>query len=303
MKNTWDCANGANLDLVLLPSDGNPRQAQITADIPTNAPILYGAQPPSLSRPAELMLMNDKEEMNRGPAYFFQELYDKLVVVRESDFNTSNMKRWLEESSDESTPKELGKRNADDWNNHPVALPADKPWFCFWNQTVLEGFIYITQDADDSKSAHSTAQSAGGAATSSLNAAVSSAVSPANSALGLPMLGNVGYPAAAPTTTPSLQYRQALDCPFPKVVKLEERRGPTRAQPYCQQMQIMNDRTASPITIAPSGVFNIVNITEEEPSGQKRLTYYNGPSQQKEKRHRYQGAFLASDCQCQWLND
>ena len=271
---------------------------------------MYGAQPPQLNHSANLLLMSDKEDTVRGPAYFFQELYDKIVVVRESDFNQGDMKRWLYGGPDGSYDG-TERKDIDQWGNYanPVAVAADRPWFCFWNSTVMEGFIYVTEDANGSTSTGSDIQSIGAAISSHIGAA-SSQGSAASSILTSSLPSSVEYPpVAAYTAPPSLKNRQATAIPLPKVIKLEERRGPRRVNPYCQQMQIMNDGTASPITIAPSGQLNIVDLTEEEPAQQKGLAGPNqSPSQQNRRsysgnRHPDRDNFLASACQCQWLND
>ena len=296
-RNTWACVNGANVNLELTSSNGH-YQAQLVTKTPSQAPIHYGAQPPQLSQAADLILMHDKEDWNRGPAYFFQELYDKVVVVRELEFTSDKDKRWLLGSSGVLRPDTLGPRDSGDLDDSPVAVPADKPWFCFWNNTVMEGFIYITGPANSSTSSQSAE-----------SAAVSDQSSSASTIILSPALSNGATAVAAPSAAPSLHNRQAMDSPFSKVLKLEERRGPQRQQPYCQQMQIMNDGTASPITIPPSGSFNTVNLDEDEPVQQNRLSRPSSlPSQERrrstvERRRGVGGAFLASACQCQWLNE
>ena len=293
-KNTWACFNGTDVNLELTSSNGH-YQAQLVSKTSSHAPIHYGAQPPQLSQAADLILMYDKEDWNRGPAYFFQELYDKVVVIRELEFTSDKDKRWLLEGSDVLGPDTLGPRDSGDWNDSPVAVPADKPWFCFWNNTVMEGFIYITGSANSSTSTQSAE-----------SAAVSDQYSSASSII-LSSAPSSG--ATAPSAAPSLHYRQAMDAPFSKVLKLEERRGPQRQQPYCQQMQIMNDGTASPITIPPSGNLNTVNLDEDEPVQQNRLSRPSSPPLQGRRRSNVErrrgvgGAFLASACQCQWLNE
>lgn len=237
--------------------------------------------------------MNDKEDLDRGPTLFFQQLYDKLVVVRESDFAIANTKRWIQGNLKDSDLEILERRYRRGWNENPVAVPTNRPWFCFWNNTTIEGFIYLTEDANSSTSLFSSA-------------AMASTSDFAKPSLGS-SISNTGYgrhSAPISTTTPSLQDRQASGLPFPKVLKLEERRGPGRSQPYCQQMQIMNDGTASPITIAPHGDLNIVNLDEEEPMEQNRVA--RPPEQRRRsdmEKRLYQSYFLGSACQCQWLNE
>jgi len=291
-RNTWACIDGGNVGLELMPANGNP-QVQLLSNTPSNAPILYGAQPPQLSKPANLVLMNDREDLDRGPTLFFQQLYDKVVVVREADFASDNVKRWIQGSLENPEAERLERRYGRDWNKNSPTIPTDRPWFCYWNNTAMEGFIYVTKDANSSTSILPSS-----ALASSSNVADPSLGSSASDT------GYGRHPAPAPTTAPSLQDPQAIRLPFPKVLKLEERRGPERSQPYCQQMQIMNDGTASPVTIAPQGDFNIVNLDEEEPMLHNRVA--RAPEQRRrsdvEKRN-YKGDFLGSACRCQWLNE
>lgn len=292
-RNTWACIDGGNVNLELLPANGNPLQAQLLADTAPNTPILYGAQPPHLSEPANLVLMNDKEDLDRGPTLFFQQLYDKLVVVRESDFAGANVKRWIHGNLEDSEAETLERRYRRGWTENPFAVPTDRPWFCFWSNTTLEGFIYLTKDANGSTSPFSSA-------------ALAPSSNIAKPSLGL-SVSNTGYgrhPAPVSTTAPLLQNREAIGLPFPKGLKLEERRGPGRSQPFCQQMQIMLDGKASPITIAPHGDLNIVNLDEDEPMQQDRVA--RPPEQRRRsdaEKRLYRGDFLGSACQCQWLNE
>lgn len=123
-----------------------------------------------------------------------------------------------------------------------IAEPGDTPWFCFWNNTVLEFFIYVAQNISNSDGSSSNA------ATSATTAATSSSPT-----------------VASPTATAgSNSYRRmaAMYPQYPRYVKVQEKRKPYgNIPPYCQQMQVLYDGTWNPAPNVP-----IVSIQETEPS-------------------------------------
>ena len=210
------------------------------------APIRYGAQPPQLNHPSPLALMGDKYDLNRGPGYMFVELYNKTVILREDDLpggypsrKRSLFERWSFNEEAVDKPIRLHQRDDSTWDSDSIAKPTDKPWYCFWNGTILEGFIFITQNANTSASKNTTS------------------------------------PSAAATTeayfqgmNPPPRKRQASPSPlqYPKMVKIEERRSQYNCvQPYCQQMQILYTGQPAPLQNPITGDLIIVNLTESEP--------------------------------------
>lgn len=286
-QSAWACVERGSINLELMLSSGNNPQARLLSQVLPHAPILYGAQPPQLLRPANLVLMNDKEDMGRGPAFFFQQLYDKVIVIRDHDLVGENTRRWVEGNLEDAEAAGLERRYSSDWDESPVTVPTEKPWFCYWNNTAIEGFIYITKDANHSSSARPSAVSASGLAAEDHDLRASSGTT-----------NYVGHAPATSTTAPSLRARRSEGSRFPKAIKLEERRGPRRLEPYCQQMQIMNDGTANPLPNQP------VHLHEEEPLQQNLVVGFSGQGVGSgvEKR-RYRGDFLGSACKCQWLNE
>lgn len=100
----------------------------------------YGTQPPILNRKEVLNLVTDSQEPSRGPAWFFELPYNKLVILPEYALTaTSNSKRDVEERGAHSPGDFMQRKN--------VAEPGDKPWFCYWNGTLLEAFIYVSLSA------------------------------------------------------------------------------------------------------------------------------------------------------------
>jgi hypothetical protein len=137
-----------------------------------------------------------------GPAYLFQKSYDKLVILPES--------------------ASIARRGAVG-SGPGVVQPGDRPWFCYWNETLLEVFIYSNL-------------------TSSETSATS--ISTSTSTISL---------ADAPVQTGSSRY--------PKVIKMENSVQSGAPDPYCQQMEISNDGLAMPFLTGTLGTgmktFNI----------------------------------------------
>lgn len=100
----------------------------------------YGTQPPVLAIPQQLNLVTDNQDPSRGPAWFFELPYDKLVILPDMMLSPPNSKRELKESLEARG----GHHSSDDFMRKGVAQVGDKPWFCYWNSTLLEGFVYVS---------------------------------------------------------------------------------------------------------------------------------------------------------------
>lgn len=281
--NAWDCATGADLNLNI-SADTNPPMISVSYPSPPGAPIRYGAQPPQFSGPTSLRLMEDESDFSKGPAYFFTQEYNKTVVLRQSELpggssNSkreagSSIKRWLAEHAGHRSSL-LNVRDESEWAENGTANPMDRPWYCFWNGTVLEGFIYLE--------------------TTSSAASSSSASSPASTSDSSPHVKR-----QAPTNS----------SPYPRSVKIEERRTPhNTVAPYCQQMQILDDFRINPVTDSNGNMIQIP-LNEQESWTQKLMQSggsssagYSGPPgppSYKDRLRKRQGGGLASDCECIW---
>ena len=213
---------------------------------PPSPVIQYGAQPPQLAGFANLLLMTDRNASNRGPAYIFQQRFNKTVIVKEGDIPGSipnskrdlgvSFKRWFGTTPELEGAESFTKRQQSDWTQKEFAHKGDRPWYCFWNETVLEGFIYITQDLhiNDGATATSTA---------------------------LPVAYTGGSTKRqAPPNMPQ----------FPKLMKIDERRKYHNfVRAYCQQFQILDNLQLGPVN-HPDGTPNIISISESEFATQSR---------------------------------
>ena len=288
----WQCANGADLNFEIQQDC----HFNLLNQDPT-VPIRYGAQPPHLPSSTKMQLMYDKDGWKRGPAFFFQQAFDKIVVVRESDFTATNVRRSLSETGEYDELAVLEDRDITSYGPpDPVATIGSKPWYCFWNGTMLEGFIFTTQDTNSSNASTSV-----------------SSLSGQPPYLPIPSMTNIGSSAAAASsssTSGSWPKRDILPptnlAPFPKVVKIEERRNyQNPVQPYCQRMQILNNGSPGPLPNQATGQPITFNLTENEPQQQPET--YGPPRRRRTWHFRREDAVkkrtaVPSSCECQWLS-
>lgn len=106
---------------------------------PANASIIYGEQPPSLPGSSyQPVWVLDKNNASLGPAMYFWDSYNKIVIVPDSGVGNG-----------------ASRRHTNNIVRRTVAEIGDKPWVCVWNGTIIETFIYenanvsITSDSGD----------------------------------------------------------------------------------------------------------------------------------------------------------
>jgi len=285
--------------------------------------VTYGMQPPVMTA-QKMILVSDLDEPARGPAWHFQALYDKVVLIGTDKLAAASS---IPEAISEA---ELARRDAsvssipniDRFQHHYEVEIGARPWMCFWNQTFIEGFIYVQQDSDEAKSqasesAASVAMTATTTAPSvfstSYPTGTSSVASTFTSAFQTP-----SYPSVWPTYTSSIDIQrrdrdyddddtasQKSQLPiFPYVVKVEERRAPIGATaPYCQLMQLLNSGELAPVP-NDEGSPIIVPLAENDPSPADFSSAF--PSGSADKRRRQTGLNRRDDpagsCHCQWMS-
>jgi hypothetical protein len=238
----WSCAIPSGLPYQMtvsgIPGSSSLSNNEITLDLgnSTLGYLPYGAQPPVLNQAQVLSLARNVPDPERGPAWFFQTLYNKVVILPEGALTPLNTKRATNSHGDDTVL---------DFVRKGVTQPGDRPWFCYWNGTLLEAFLYVneTSRAGARSSAHPT-----GAATATYSSATSSPTST--------------VPSPGQTVDPAF-----LPC-YPKTVKLEERRLPLGSQPitpYCVQQYIAGDGSPHPYTNG-TGEPIIIYLNETEPT-------------------------------------
>jgi hypothetical protein len=209
----------------------------------------YGTQPPVLSQAQVLSLVIDSQDPERGPAWFFQMPYNKIVIVAEDALTAPNTKRSSNLRSTITTQDLLRK---------DVAQPGDMPWFCYWNGTLLETFIYVNL-------------------TSSFASQTASTTTPSTSPTGAAMSGtSQSSTSTNPSSVPTSgiqSYGSSSSGPqflsgYPKVIKVEERRiprSPETIPPYCVQHIINPDGSAEPALNSTNQPITIY-LDETEPT-------------------------------------
>lgn len=186
----WNC--GRNWTLGVTTSNDDPGPT-VQFDDYSLIPRLfrYGPQPPDFNGTRLPMLSAiDKNSVARGLAAYANMTFDKLVILPENLLQPASNKRSL-----------LSTRQSDANYTSEYLEKGDQPWFCFFNRTIVQLFIYLDQNYTD----------AGETATAG------------------------GFPASG--TRP----------PYPKAIKLGEKRKPSgNVQPYCQQMQVLDNWSIVP---------------------------------------------------------
>lgn len=286
-SNAWSCsippALPYQLSITSLSSDDAVANSEITMDYGdfTVDYLPYGAQPPILDGSIPLRLVTDSRYPERGPAWFFQTIYDKVVILPEDKFSASNAKRDFPGSGNGGVSGFMNRKG--------IAKAGDMPWFCYWNATMLETFIYVNQTSN-AGNPKSSAASSGSAA--SLTATPSS-----TSGSGTPTSTAVNY---SPSSNPKI-----LPC-YPKVVKLEERRVAINGQtitPYCVQHVVNADGTSGP-ALGSNGLPVKVYLNETVPKTStsigKRYSQYES-FESLEERESLTRRQSDSVCGCVWL--
>lgn len=321
-KQAWDCNSDAVMNINVNTSDTNDWRVSFsynnTDGQPKSTRPMYGAQPPELKGYAAAEPMMAKgEDWGKGPAYVFHQEFDKLVILHEDAFNSTNAKRWL--SDEMYTNQVLNKRVEDESD---FVTEGERPWYCYWNGTVLEGFIFVGKDLTTTSATSPTTYSHENFAVSSLPS--ESYVSAAH-ASDWGRKPTVSFPSSDPafTTISSLidgsiptlpiametgvmaqrKRHQDVSSPvetpyydsieqYPKMIKIEERRNfQSQETPYCQQMEISEQGIANPIENCR---FDLSET--ESDSSRKRRSLSWALSIFKRKRSEY-----ASSCGCEWM--
>lgn len=146
----WKCASDTNLQLTVRQQDSRDTSVSFVSYRDKNSKILYGAVPPDVITESPVSLLRDNNAPEYGPAFFFQSSYNKTVIVPEGNLNTSIT--WRSADGISGGTYRLYPRDT-------TPKPGERPWFCYWEQTIFEGFIYVQRDANDRKSVKESSSS------------------------------------------------------------------------------------------------------------------------------------------------
>lgn len=267
---TWACQNQGFLDIEI---QGSNEHASIYIPTPViDGAFTYGAQPPFLPTPTqELHMMLDKDDVDFGPALFFSSPFNKLVIVQEDAFPTpSAQKRSISELD----------ILALQWQRKQVAKPGDKPWFCWWNETAMEFFIYV----NETNSGATPVTAPAGTVTASPTITTAGG--------GLASLGSMtmGTPR---TTSPSKRETIAGPGNYPRRIKIEEKRAiPDAPQPYCMQMQVLDNLEVGPLSNNPVAIETIQPSSSGSPQRRAEDGWLWGRDDNS----------YDNTCYCEWLS-
>ncbi|KAL1891635.1 hypothetical protein Sste5346_007551 [Sporothrix stenoceras] len=202
----------------------------------------YGEQAPTITTRTPLQLVNDTLDLNRGPAWFKMMPYNKTVIVRESFLSVPNSQPTSEASSGNNNKRGDGDLTgsfsfgAAGPYGRKGAMPAqagDKPWVCTWPDTILEVFIYPNQNTSLYKISLSSTYTP---VTTTPTPTTLNPTYTAPTTNGAPAttadITTSGGQSSAPTQFPN------SPPPYPRVVKMEERRMANSPQATCVQYEL-----------------------------------------------------------------
>ncbi|PGH29648.1 hypothetical protein GX50_07606 [[Emmonsia] crescens] len=257
LSKAWQCMQKGSFSCVLSEESDGSKSLELQP-YKRDGSFIYGAQAPSLEETKfDLKLMLDRTEPELGPALFFFTPFDKLVIIHESHFPPV--------SSGQSINGPQLRRRAETTAPRP-SQPSDRPFFCWWNSTYLELFIYVNRPISSSITSDSDHLTSTLTSTTFVTAT------------SLPTLDSRGLKASR------LALPGRLPREYPRMIKLEEKRSSTDGiPPYCEQMQVMDDGTLS----GPLG--SRIPIDEAETT----LSSNRGDDPEDDRDD--------DDCFCQWI--
>ncbi|KAI1777101.1 hypothetical protein F4818DRAFT_457064 [Hypoxylon cercidicola] len=338
LAQAWTCnLVFSQLSMTVEKLDGQPNISDYSFGFSNNETFTlenhvysYGVQPPDLSN-MTLKLVSDLYEPSRGPAWNFEVIYDKIVIIPEQ-FLTPSF----------STPSIQNDRRmlfgGDDFKRKGIAQPGEKPWVCYWNDTILEVFIYAGQNNSFSRPIDPRPTTSTTTLSESVPGAPASVPTAQNT--GLPSdidnggvfkpsavvdFGNAddrytsalvtdGVPVTTTTSSPATSSSDWFgkdpfmpDGPpppvYPRVVKVEERRSSfaVKAKPFCRQYRVVGEYQEAEAVLDDNGNMIEIEIDEDE-----RDFDVPGPSQRsvienyiRTSRGAKSGSDM-SDCGCMW---
>jgi hypothetical protein len=303
-SSTWECLDYARLGINIFSSSGSPPLSAVFDDYSVRPQLFrYGPQPPDFNGTSFTMQpYKDKEDDELGVALFFSVLFDKLIIVPDGQLSPPEYmnKRSL-------AAPELAGRGMGSWGDDDDYLNiGDKPWYCYWNSTISEFWIFLDQNMDDTSpidNGSSTITSASSTPTTAHGYGMSSTSGPNHGTQATSQDPSLTTPyPTEPTdeaywTGGSKVKRQAsVGSPnFPKLAKMVEKRKPDdNVQPYCQQMQVLNNWQIMPIPDVPTICIEESDYKSAAATGDSRRT--------RRKRNGDTVQQLASNCICEWFS-
>jgi hypothetical protein len=233
----------------------------------------YGSQPPTLGVPQELDLVEDVEDPELGLAWYSQVSYNKLVILPEvalEPTTQSKSSRFWRRDSDYASGYAA-------WQSKEVLVSGDIAWFCFWNGTLLQAYIYPNASSQPDRASMIAGRREVAAPTEAYTIPLMLTASVVDGPTSI--LPSWSVPVTS-TLPPPMQTTGVKYVPYPKAIKLEERR--TRRleadqydSPYCIKMQMGYWPLSTPTPVVNStGQAVVVYLDEQKEAVVKR---WEGP--------------------------
>jgi len=310
----WDCDIVPNHAIAINVTMNNGSLGANIFYASTDKSLVYGAQAQDMVTPfAQFLAVRDNDAPDNGPAYYFAQTYNKVVIVPQDAFDPDEKKFKRYDYNAEVSPNTIA--------------PGSFPWFCVWNNTLLEGFIYIekqakmssaatsapslTASATSTTAAPSSPQPSSFTTTASFGPGASAVFTGASSEFASWMSVHRAQAtdrASGSNSNSGNQARQAASDPwsqyarYPYSIKLEERRTPgssSSTQAYCQQYQVLWDGHAnwrpSPSDQKPIKVW----LDEQDPA---YAAYKSTGIAVGGRNRRRGGDVVSTGCHCQWTS-
>jgi hypothetical protein len=171
-----------------------------------------------------------------------------------------------------------------------MAMAGDRPWVCVWPETFLEVFIYASQNSSFASAPTNWSMPTSWRTSSTATAA------PTSFLPGLSVITSAPTIAATPTSgdagsaTASLSSEQAsgtlgpIDTggwtrppmPYPRVVKLEERRVGNSPPPVCSQIVVQPNHQPAVPAVDDHNRPIVITIAESEPEPDPKMFRRHG---------------------------
>ncbi|KIX99869.1 uncharacterized protein Z520_04505 [Fonsecaea multimorphosa CBS 102226] len=297
-SHTWACLDFALLGINVFAN--GPNYSVVFDDYSVRPQLFrYGPQPPDFNGTSfSMQPYNDKEDDQLGVALFFSVLFDKLIIVPADQLSPEPgpMKRSV-------SALELAGRGLPYPGANYLSI-GDKPWYCFWNSSVSEFWVFLDQNMNDAYETYSSTSTITSVSSNPTNTGSHSMTQNA------PVYGSGPTTTNPSTTTPypsdptDADYwagtkvkRQATggSPDYPKLVKMVEKRKPdNNVQPYCQQMQVLNNWQIMPIPNVPTICIDESDYGTPTPGPSKKRMIRRGPPNTVEQ--------LGSNCICEWFS-
>jgi len=315
----WACSVANQLLLIDFSNPSRYPQAKIypAPSAPGMEGIQYGPQPPRLNSTQSLIWVTDLQDPGRGPALHFQNVYDKVVIIEGERFPSPELhlrnsdkkprhRRFDDPVKREYTgpPPSIAFDPSKPPRHRFASTPGEEPWYCYWNSTFIEGFIYIQQPIPGAETQQFTASSptTEPMPSTTISNTVHPFGAPITSAIHAvsetpPASASAPLQARSPAKPSSITQQKEVSPPaptspplrFPFIVKIEERRLPNpEFTPFCQRMIVRPNGVTEP-KLDKHGQ-NIIEIIKEAPGGKSDAQVTAGvtPGQSSHQKKGYQ---------------